>query len=140
MRLRVGISGCKWIFAVLLILLCGVLPCRGEDGETGTAVTVGPADNGREISLKKGDVLQIELRSHVTAGYSWYFENFDKERLEMISKEAKAESNRMGAPVLGIWRLRAKTGGTAKIRMHNYRVWEGKEKSVNQFFLDIRIE
>ncbi len=104
------------------------------------AVTVGMKDNGREVGMKAGEVMQIELQTLGSAGYSWEFEDFDTDHFEIVSKEARVISDRIGAPVMRLWQLRAKKSGNARIVMYNYRLWEGREKSVNRFFLDVTIE
>jgi predicted secreted protein len=135
------------LFLVILIL-CSLFLFQGlgaEMAQSRDVVGQGPVritmeEKGKEVVVRKGETLEIELRTHATAGYSWQFETLDGEYLEVTGKESRAMSDRMGAPVMMTWRLKAKKAGATKIEMDNYRVWEGKEKSVNQFSIRVRIE
>jgi predicted secreted protein len=146
MRLHGGCVRRKYLFFLICALVVGVFTTlkAGEMGEgrngKGEITTVKIQDSGKMISIRKGDIVQIELETFGTAGYSWQFDELDKERLELVSKETKASSDRMGAPALNIWRLMAAKSGSARIVMSNYRVWEGKEKSVKEFSLTVKID
>ncbi len=139
-----------WACCLLFIVMWPALPGTAAAGGTkamekdgadkGTVVTVTIADNGREIVLGSGGILEIELRTMGAAGYSWEFDSLDTEYLDVISRGAKALSDRTGAPVLSACRLKAKKSGATKIVMYNCRVWEAKEKFVDRFVLDVRIE
>ena len=144
------IIGPMWACLFLFIVICSLHPAAAAAGETKameeggtdkeTVATVTIEDNGREITLKRGGILEIELQTMGGAGYSWEFDNLGTEYLDVVSHGSKALSDRAGASVLNVWRLRAKKIGVTKIVMYNYRVWEGKERSVNRFTLDVRME
>ncbi|HEY3278095.1 MAG TPA: protease inhibitor I42 family protein [Syntrophorhabdaceae bacterium] len=106
----------------------------------GNPLIVTMADNGKEICLKTGEIFRIELSTYGTAGYSWQFEQMDKEYLEIVDKESKAASGLMGAPTKMAWQLKALRAGNTKIEMYNYRIWEGREKAVSRFSLGIDIK
>jgi len=99
--------------------------------------------NGKRIELKVGDRVQIELNATGGTGYAWYFDELDKDLFELIGEEKKVISrggkDRVGTPVISIWKLRAMKPGTTIIRMSYYRVWEGKNKAVNQFEVSVHI-
>ena len=99
--------------------------------------------NGKRIELKVGDRVQIELNATGSTGYAWYFDELDKDLFELIGEEKKVISrggkDRVGTPVISIWKLRAMKPGTTIIRMSYYRVWEGKNKAVNQFEVSVHI-
>ena len=139
------------VFLLFVFIICGhpVMAAfvearamnEGEGGTgTETVVVAAAKDNGKEIVLKIGAILQIELRTVGAAGYSWKFDKLDEDYLKVISHESEAVSGASGAPVRSVWRLKARKRGSLKIAMYNYRVWEGKEKSVNTFVLQVKIE
>jgi predicted secreted protein len=146
MRLRGVFLRRECLFFLICVIMAGVSTMLKagtmEEGRIGREgiTTVKIQDSGKVISLKKGDFLQIELETFGTAGYSWQFDELDKEYLEIVSKETKALSDRLGAPALSVWRLKAKKSGSATIMMSNYRVWEGKGKSAKEFSLTVKIE
>ena len=98
-------------------------------------------DNGKEINLKAGQVVQIQLAGVGGTGYWWYVQSLDARHLELLSEKTRAPSDgRVGGPVLGIWTFRAKEPGSTEIRMDYYRKWEGVEKAIEKFRVKITIE
>ena len=93
--------------------------------------------NGRKIELKVGDEIQIELKTVGSAGYSWYIINLDRDFFDLMGEERKSiapeKGDVVGTPVVMVWKLRTRKPGTSMIRMSYYRLWEGKDKAVNQF-------
>lgn len=132
---------------IFLICLLGVfLPatfCGGDDNETGykDLMTITKGDNGKEITLHEGERFRIELEELGAAGYIWYFDNLDEEQLELISKSTRAISDgKVGAPVMGVWFMKAKNKGRTEIKMDYYRIWEGKDKATEHFSVKLLIE
>jgi len=93
--------------------------------------------NGKKIELKVGDEIQIELKAMGSAGYAWYFDKLDQDFFDPIGEERKGvaleKGDVVGTPVVMVWKLRARKPGNSMIRMLYYRLWEGKDKAVNQF-------
>ena len=98
-------------------------------------------DNGSEIKVRSGEVIQIELEGTGSAGYWWYFDKLDSVHLALLSEETKNISPHelIGAPVLGIWRLKTLKAGYSDIKMNYYRKWEGEEKAEKHFRLKLNI-
>lgn len=112
-----------------------------EEMNDKTLVTIEKQDNGKEITVKPGDIIRIELEEMGSAGYSWFVDNLNTEHLEMLSKGTKPISeDKPGAPVLGIWMFKAKKKGFVEINMDHYRVWEGKEKATEHFSVKLLIK
>ena len=98
-------------------------------------------DSGAAHEIKVGDFLYIELEGNLSTGFWWHFQELDEEYLELVKKETKKISKRrLGAPVLGRWRLRAKKRGETTIKMAYYRQWEGEDTAVDRvsFIINIR--
>jgi predicted secreted protein len=113
----------------------------GEEVNNRTVITIKKQDNGKEITVKTGDIIRVELEEMGTAGYSWFVDNLNTEHLEMLSKGTKPMSeDKVGAPVLGIWMFRAKKKGSVEINMDHYRAWEGKEKATEHFSIKLLIQ
>ena len=135
-------------FSILLIALLWLMAgvhAMGSDGNTGEGtgvVVIHKEDNGRELQVKSGDVIQVELSGPGATGYWWYAAGLDPARLELLSEETNPPPDKklMGGPVTGIWRFKTKEPGKTNLTMKYYRVWEGPEKAVDQFsvVLDIR--
>jgi len=136
----------KFIFiSCFLAALLQVTPCSGVESITNKGgqktLTITQEDNGKEISVKPGEKIRIELKELGSAGYGWYVENLDKEHLEFVSKETKVISEgKVGAPVMAAWLFKAKKKGSSDIKMDYYRVWEGKDKATEHFSIKLTIE
>ena len=128
----------------LLWLAAGVHAMNSVDkGEEGTGVVIlHKQDNGRELQVKSGDVIQVELDGAGATGYWWHATGLDSGRIELLSEETSASADKklLGGPVKGAWRFKAKLPGKTELSMRYYRVWEGPEKAVDQFsvILDIK--
>jgi predicted secreted protein len=99
--------------------------------------------SGKGIELRVGDEIRISLKTIGSTGYGWYFDKLDNEFFELVGEEKKIlpgeGKDMVGEPVLSIWKLRAKKPGRSIIRMSYYRIWEGKDKAVNQFEVSVDI-
>jgi len=132
---------------IFLICLLGVFLsatfCGGNDNETDykDLMTIIKGDNGKRIILREGERFRIELEELGSAGYNWYFDNLDEEQLELISKSTRAISGgEVGAPVMGVWLMKAKSKGSTEIKMDYCRIWEGKNKAIEHFSVKLLIE
>jgi predicted secreted protein len=104
-------------------------------------ITVTKAQSGREIALKEGDILQIELPAQGGTGYSWFFEANGAPHLQLMSESSRAVSApRPGSPVMQVWRFKAEKPGITRIKMAYYRSWEGAGTAKNHFLLRLHIE
>lgn len=113
----------------------------GEEMNDKTSITIKKQDNGKEITVKPGDIICVELEEMGAAGYSWFVDNLNTEHLEILPKKTKLISGgKLGGPVLGVWMFRAKKKGSAEINMSYYRVWEGKEKATEHFSIKLLIK
>ena len=110
---------------------------RIGDGKT---VVLSKQDSGKQIDVKVGEVVQVELEAMGTAGYQWFVESLDQEILRLVSEETKVlHPGRLGAPVLMVWKFEVLKEGTTEIKMNHYRSWEGKEHSTDHFSVRINI-
>jgi predicted secreted protein len=141
----------RYIIIGIIILFSGL--CVGPvfgigPGNAGPAgsegkdeiVKVSIEDKDREIHVKTGAIIEIELETVGGAGYSWFFDGFKTEYFEILSEKTRTLSDRTGAPVTMVWRVRTKKPGAGGINMYNYRIWEGKGKAVNRFSMKITID
>jgi predicted secreted protein len=128
---------------VTIMLLCSALmvlsPSRAGAGDQG--VTVGEEQSGQHLTLRVGEVFQVELPGLGGTGYSWYLDNLDSRDLELISQETHSASpaRMAGGPLLYRWRFKAKKEGQTELKMAYYRVWEGIGTATKHFLLHITI-
>lgn len=132
---------------VLFGFLASLLGLTEFSGMTGISMGNEPdvilqkQDGGKDITVKAGQSIQVQLEGMGGTGFWWYVQNLDTRRLELLSEKTRAESKgRVGGPVLGLWTFRAKEPGTAEIKMDYYRIWEGSDKATDHFQARIKIE
>ena len=123
-----------------LLLTCLMLsqsPLLAADA----TVTVTKEQAGREITLKVGNILLIELPGKGGTGYSWLVEGTFAPYLKLMDQTTRQlKEGRLGGPVMQVWRFKAAQPGTCEIKMAYYRPWEGVGKAVDYFRLKLRIE
>jgi len=99
-------------------------------------------DNNKEITVKVGDVIHIELERFGGTGYDWHIDKPSGECLELISERtdtAATDKAIVGAPVTKEWELRAINKGDTEVVLRLYRAWEGKEKAIDLFKIRVKI-
>ncbi len=98
-------------------------------------------DNGKEITIQIGNVLQIELERFGGTGYDWYLDQSYKKYFELVKENTETRQSRglVGTPVMKKWKLRAIQRGETDVRLLLYREWEGKDKAVETFKVRVKI-
>jgi predicted secreted protein len=131
-----------FFFLCIFIVIPQVGLCNGKVVTGDNVVIITKQDNGKEIKAKVGNVIQLELEGLGSAGYKWYLDSLNAEYLDLISEETKAVSDKekIGAPVLGIWRFKTLKKGFTEIKMDHYRVWEGKDSATDHFGIKLTIQ
>jgi predicted secreted protein len=134
-------SGSAIMKVMLLILtfsfVCGLSVAYGEE-----TVVVDKSFNGREIKIRSGSMIRVELDQAGATGYAWEIHDPDKKHFEVISvktPEPPEKSDLVGAPVKKTWLIKAMEKGKAELRFLYFRSWEVKEKAVDSFLLKVRI-
>jgi predicted secreted protein len=105
-------------------------------------VIVDKSFNGREIKVRAGGAIQVELKQAGATGYSWEVKDLDKEHFEILSVQTKEHPDNkdlVGTPVTKIWQIKAINSGKSTLRFLYYRSWEGEGSAVEKFFLNVRI-
>jgi predicted secreted protein len=128
-------------FAILGAMILSVLTplihtCHAE------IVVVNKAFNGREVKVRLGGLIRVELEQLGAAGYIWAIQDLDTEHFQVLSdetQEVNPKSDVTGAPVLRSWIIQTKGKGRSELRFLHYRPWEGQEKASESFVLKVRI-
>lgn len=107
----------------------------------GNEVKLNKGDNGKEIIIKVGDVLYIELERFGGTGYEWYLDKSYEKYFELMKEgtETLQSRNLVGTPVARTWELIAIEKGETEIRLFLYRNWEGQDKAVETFKVKVKI-
>ena len=133
---RLGNMKALWI--VLLSVLMGVtLPAGCATRE----VAVGAADNGREVTLKRGQTLAVALEANPTTGYDWLLVvEPPLEILSVVGEEFAAPSgDRGGAGGVTTWRFRAVGEGETGLELGYARSWEEGMEPLETFRIQVAV-
>jgi len=125
------------LLVFMLSFVCGLSIAHGE-----VMVNVDKAFNGREIKVRSGDMIRVELDQLGSAGYTWEIQGLDDKHFEVVSMktpEPPQKTDLVGEPVKKVWLVRTKEKGKRSLRFIHFRPWEGKEKSSDSFVVKVRI-
>jgi predicted secreted protein len=122
---------------LLLWLLCGAACLHASE-----TVVVNKSFNKREIKVRVGGSIRVELEELGAAGYTWKLQNLDEDHFESPEVQTDGpppQGDFTGAPVLKIWLIRVKKAGLSELKFIHYRPWEGEETTADTFYLRVRI-
>lgn len=131
------IPSMAFILSLVLPIFFGVTQLSATE-----TVIVNKAFHGREIKVRTGGLIRIDLEELGAAGYAWATKDLDKEHFEVVSVHTGSNSpagDVTGAPVVRTWLIRAIRPGKAELTLIYYRPWEGEEKAADRFVLTVRI-
>lgn len=123
------------------LLLIGLLLSQSPLLAADATITVTKEQAGREMTLKVGNILVIELPGKAGTGYSWLAEETFAPYLKLMDQTTRQlTEGRVGGPVMQVWRFKAEQPGACEIKIAYYRPWEGVGKAVDHFRLKLHIE
>jgi predicted secreted protein len=122
---------------ILLSLMCSLSHVHGEE-----IMVVDKAFNGREVKVRAGTMIKVELEQAGAAGYTWEIQDPNTKHFEVMSvktPEPPEKPDLVGAPIKKTWLIKVKEKGKSELRFFHFRPWEGKEKAADSFALKVRI-
>lgn len=125
------------LLSLALLLAFGI--SSPSEAET---IIVNKAFNGREIKVRVGGLLRVDLEELGAAGYAWAPKDFDKDHFEIVSVKtegAPSPNDVTGAPVVKSFLIRSIKAGRSELKFLYYRPWEGEENTVDRFLLKVLI-
>jgi predicted secreted protein len=105
-------------------------------------VVVNKSFDKREIKVKVGGMIRVELEELGAAGYVWKLQNLDKDHFEnpdVRTRGTPPEDDVTGAPVMKSWLIRCRKTGQSQLRFIHYRPWEDEKTASETFSLRVRI-
>jgi inhibitor of cysteine peptidase len=125
-----------WLLLVFLLLLQPAVMASDP-----TTLTVTKAQHGRDLALKVGSILEIQLPGSGGTGYRWSEQATGAPYLKLMSQTTQPDKEgRLGGPVMQVWRFKAEKPGTTEIKMAYYRPWEGVGTAKDHFLIKLHIE
>ena len=132
---KIMIPRITWLLLTFLMLSQSTLMAAEA------TITVTKEQGGREIALKVGNILRIELPGRGGTGYSWLVEDTFAPYLKLMDQATeKVGERRPGSPVMQVWRFKAEKPGATEIKMAYCRSWEGVGKAIDHFLIKLHIE
>ena len=123
------------------LLLTGLMLSQSTLLAADATITVTKEQGGREIALKVGNILRIELPGKGSTGYLWLVEETFAPYLKLMDQATRqVKEGRLGGPVIQVFRFKAEQPGATEIKMAYYRPWEGVGKAVDHFRVKLHIE
>ncbi len=119
----------------LLVALTMATSCSPQQQEVKVTID----DNGREMQLKKGQMLVVTLEGNPTTGYSWEVAGpLDEQVLRQVGEaEFKAESEALGAGGVQILRFEAVNAGKITLKLVYHRPWEKGVEPLETYSIEV---
>ncbi len=95
--------------------------------------------NGREGSLRVGEVFEISLPETRTTGFEWVVEKGGEPVCALVSESADAPAGPPGRAGTHLWQFRAIQAGGATILLEYRRPWESDAEPGRVFQMQIRV-
>jgi predicted secreted protein len=98
-------------------------------------------DDGKQISVPLGSIVEVKLEQAGGTGYLWKTVDLDTAHLEEIGSgtEPLSKPPVVGGPILVTWRFKAVGKGQAELKMLLMRSWEGPEKAARKFQVELLV-
>lgn len=125
------------MFVMFVMFVAGVPHVYGEE-----TIVIDKTFDGREIKVRSGAMIRVELEQAGAAGYTWEIQGPDAKHFDVVNvktPEPPEKPDLVGAPVKKIWLIRVKEKGRSELKFIHFRPWEGKEKAADSFLLKVRI-
>jgi predicted secreted protein len=135
----------RWSIILLMLFFVTAISYAGNGMEPSghrAQLLLDESWNNKRIELKVEDEIQIELQGVGGRGYAWYFDELDNDFFELTGEGRKVQEKSgefVGSPILYYWILKAKKIGKCTIKISYYRIWEGKDKGIRRFEVEVDI-
>jgi predicted secreted protein len=132
----------------MLVLLLALACASATNAEVPVTVTCdqfsGQANIVQDVSIKMGNRVVVKLCSNPTTGFQWSekAQIGDAKVLEQKSYKfvAPASTGMVGAPGNAVWTFEALGRGTSTVYLEYSRNWQGGEKAVQTFKLNVTVQ
>ena len=100
------------------------------------------AKGDEEISIRPGQILNIELESNPTTGYSWEMVGFSGAGVlgRMGKYDYTPDSDLIGSGGIQTFRFQAKEKGAAKMIFEYRRPWEENVEPVSRYTVRVTVD
>jgi len=103
-----------------------------------------PLDSNKQVTLKVGQVFEVELPSNQTTGYRWNYRSDGEAVVEKVGEPSymlgSSPMGMVGGGGTEIWTFRATNGGRGTIRLEYARPWERDVAPVQTVVFKVVVE
>jgi predicted secreted protein len=102
------------------------------------SMMLGEQDRGRSVEVPGGGVITVRLKENPTTGYLWSVEATNG--LELVGGRFEGGGPAIGAAGVRVFQFRAPRAGSHKLRLKNWREWEGDTSIIDRFDANIIVK
>lgn len=138
----------RTVVAVLALVCVTIVGCAAaatlrtaDANSAASVVNVTEAENGKEVDLGGGQVLQVKLKSIPGTGYAWTLDG-DPAPLKLVksfTQRKKSASGMAGAPQMSVFQLKANSAGLATVTFVYRRSWEYNVPPAKTFSVRVNV-
>lgn len=115
---------------VFMLLSTGCSNTNNQDPIAIKTVMLTDSDNGKSISIKSNENIEVTLKDYGDGGYQFAEPQYDKKILQLQStKNIPATSGAAGDFGEDQWSFKATNNGETTLKMEIYRPWEADQKT-----------
>jgi len=134
------------ITVLMIYLILATIPTAlcATSHETSYSKVITENDNGKTITVKKGDILYLRLKENTSTGYSWKL-SFSKGLSLLKSQYYPTGSSKIGQRlIIGAagshsWEIKAVAKGMQQIKGIYKRSWENETGKEQTFTLNVKV-
>jgi predicted secreted protein len=95
-------------------------------------------DRGRSVEVPRDSVITLRLKENPTTGYLWSVEATNG--LELVGDRFEEGGPAIGAAGARVFQFRTPRAGLHKLRLKNWREWEGETSVIDRFDANIIVK
>ena len=136
--------------AVLVLVIVGMAVvasgCGGKADASGGPVKLTEAENGKAITVKVGDIVQVVLAGNSTTGYAWTTALSDKDKAvlqqkgEAIYAQGNTNPSVVGAGGTFTFNFKAAAAGQVSLKLGYARSFEQGVAPIQTFAVTITVK
>jgi inhibitor of cysteine peptidase len=110
-----------------------------DSGEPSKIMHVGQGDNGQEVTLVVGQVLELALSENRTTGFRWDLKTKAEPACELVESTFNPPGGPPGNGGIHRWQFRAVHPGNGEIELEYRRPWEKDAAPAKVYKLSVRV-
>jgi len=123
--------------AIAETAMCGYE--SADSGEPAKMVHVDQNDNGHEVTLAVGQVMELSLHENPTTGFRWDLKTKAEPACELVESTFNPPGGPPGNGGMHRWQFRAVQSGSGEIEREYRRPWEKDAAPAKVYKLSVRV-